>query len=129
MKELDTTLWASLVGAAIGSIFSLLGTFVGSWLAQRRERRQQIWQTEINRIIDLEERAGQVVELIGSYRNIETIIDGAREGLSRLKSDAGRFRRHKSIMQAIRDLHNGLSRLIQDKSRDDDFRKANAEVD
>lgn len=124
MTEFQITLWA----AGVGSVFSVVGTLLVSWLTQRLERRQQVWQTEINRIIDLEERAGQMVELAGSYSTVQTILDGTKEGLTRLHSDAGRFRRHKSIMQAIRDLHNGLSRLIDDKVRGNDPRNSGAEV-
>jgi len=125
---LEITLWAALVSAAVSSIFSLLGMVVNSWLTQGRERRQQVWQTEINRIIDIEERAGQLVELIGSYHALDKIHDGAADGLLQLESDAGRFRRHKRIMQAIRDLHNGLSRLLGDKLRHEDCHETSAEV-
>jgi hypothetical protein len=61
MTEFEIALWASITGAAVGSIFSIVGTLVGTWLTQRRERRQQVWQREIDRIIELEERAGQLV--------------------------------------------------------------------
>lgn len=128
MTQLQITLWATFVGAAVGSIFSLLGMLVSSRLTQGRERRQQVWQTEINRIIGLEERAGQLVELIGSSHDPERIRDGAADRMPQLESDAGRFRRHKGIMQAIRDLHNGLSRLLDDKLRHEDCRETSAEV-
>ena len=128
MTELEITLWAAFVSAAVSSIFSLLGMAVNSRLTQGRERRQQVWQTEINRIIDIEERAGQLVELIGGHHALDKIRDGAADGLLQLESDAGRFRRHKRIMQAIRDLHNGLSRLLDDKLRHEDYRETSAEV-
>jgi hypothetical protein len=129
MTEPNATLWASFVGAVTGSVFSLVGLFAGSWLTQGRERRQQIWQTEISRMISLEERAGQAVELIGSYQSIEAITEGAKQWLPSLEFDAGRFRRHKPVMQAIRDLHNGLSRLLREKQRGEDSRKTSNEVE
>jgi hypothetical protein len=48
--------------------------------------------------------------------------------LPRLAADAGRFRRHKSLMQAVRDLHNGLSRLWDAKKSGEDPRQTSAEV-
>jgi hypothetical protein len=128
MTELEITLWATFIGAAVGSIFSVVGMLLNSWLTQNRERRQQVWQTEINRIIDLEERAGQLVERIGSHQDPEKIRDASADELQELESDAGRFRRHKGIMQAIRDLCNGLSRLLSDKVRHEDCRKSSAQV-
>jgi hypothetical protein len=129
MTELQITLWGSGVGDAVGSIFALPGALITLWLTQHGERRQQVWQTEVGRIVDLEERAGQLVELIGSHQSIETIRDRAAEGMSRLASDAGRFRRHKRLMQAIRDLHNGLSTLLDDKGNGRDFRETGVEID
>ena len=125
MTELEITLYA----AAVASIFSLLSMLVLSWLTQRRERRQQVWQTEINRIIELEERTGQLVELICSHNAPDKNRNGIADALSRLGSDAGRFRRHKNIMQAIRDLHNGLSRLLDEKLHNEDYRGTGVEVD
>ncbi len=128
MTELEVTLWATCVGAAVGSLFSVLAMILNSRLTQGRERRQQVWQTEINRIVDLEERAGQLAELVGSYRTPEEVRQDAALAMRRLESDAGRFRRHTPIMQAIRDLHNGLSCLIADKQRRADCRQSSAEV-
>lgn len=124
MTELERTLCA----AAVGSVFSLLGMLVLSWLTQRRERRQQVWQTEINRIIDLEERTGQLVELICGYNAPDKNRDGAADGLCRIGSDAGRFRRHRGISQAIRDLHNRLSRLLDEKLHNEDWRATSVEA-
>jgi hypothetical protein len=128
MTQLEITLWATFIGAAVGSVFSSAGILLNSWITQNRERRQQIWQTEINRLFELEERAGQLVELVSSYRNLDEIRMCAIEGLQRLANDAGRFRRHRGLMQSIRDLHNGLSRLLADRRDHRDDRETRAEV-
>lgn len=128
MNGLNVTLLSSLIGATTGSIFSLAGMFLNSWLTQHRERRQQVWQTEIKRIIELEERAGQLVELIGSYNEPQPIQEKTKDQLTCLESDAGRFRRHKGIMQAVRDLHNGLHRLSRSKIEHQDSREISEEV-
>jgi hypothetical protein len=119
---------SSLIGASVGGVFILVGMFVNSWLTKGRERRQQVWQAEIKRIIDLEERAGQLVELIGSYNDPVMIKDKTLDDLGRLEVDAGRFRRHRKLMQAIRDLHNGLNRLSREKIEQKESRGVSAEV-
>ena len=128
MTQLEIALWAAFTGAAVGSMFSLLGMLVNAWLTQGRERRQQVWQTEIDRIIALEERAGQLVELIGSHGAAEDIAEQARPELPKLAADAGRFRRHEGLMQAIRDLQHSLSCLLADKLRHEDPRELSGEV-
>ena len=125
MTNFEVAIWA----VCVGGILSIVGILIGSWLTQRLERRQQVWQAEINRIIDLEERAGILVELICSHRSIQDISDGATDGLSRLASDAGRFRRHEPIMQAVRDLHIRLACVIDEKQHCEDPRETIKEVD
>lgn len=128
MDQWQITLIASLVGAAVGAIFSIAGMVVNSWLTLSRERLQLAWEKEVDRIIELEERAGKVVEFATSYRGIEEIIERTREQYQQLEIDAGRFRRHKGIMQALRDLQNGLDRLLDSQSRHEDWREIAVEV-
>lgn len=47
-----------IVGVILGAVVSLITTIVNSWIAKKREREHRTWQVEINRIIELEERAG-----------------------------------------------------------------------
>lgn len=119
---------SSLIGATVGGIFLLIGMAINSWLTLGRERRQEVWKVEIKRIVDLEERAGQLVELIGSYSDPKLVQEKVDDGLNKLAVDAGRFRRHRQLMQAIRNLHNGLSRLLSDKLDHRDFRSTDSEV-
>ncbi len=134
MTQLKVAFLASCFAAGISIVSSVVGLVINSWLTQRRERRQQVWKTEINRIVDLEERAGQMVEWSGSYHPLKIVRDKVADDLTRLQSDAGRFRRHKGIMQAIRDLQIGLSCLLDDrlydddKLRDRDWRQTSSEV-
>jgi hypothetical protein len=79
MEQWQTTLVASFVGAAVGSIFAIIGMVVNSWLTLSRERRQLAWKTEVNRIVELEERAGALVEIATSHRGIEEIIERTRD--------------------------------------------------
>jgi hypothetical protein len=129
MDQWQTTLVASVVGAAVGSIFSIAGMVVNSWLTFSRERRQVSWKKEVDRIIELEERAGTLVEIATSYRGIEEIIERTRDHYRQMEIDAGRFKRYKGIMQALRDLQNGVGRLLDSQSHHEDWREVAVEVD
>jgi hypothetical protein len=129
MDQWQTTLIASFVGAAVGSIFSIAGMVVNSWLTLSRERRQLAWKKEVDRIIELEERVGSLVEIATSYRGIEEIIERTRDDYRQLEVDAGRFKRYKGIMQSLRDLHNGVGRLLDSQAHHEDWREVAVEVD
>lgn len=129
MTQLETTLIASAVGATVGAALGIVSMIVNSWITQRRERRQQVWQAEIDRIIKLEERSGQLIESVVSCGSTSETQEHVAGELQKLKSEAGRFRRHRAVMQAIRDLHNGLSRVLDDKLHYEDHRRTLAEVE
>ena len=88
-----------------------------------------MWDTEVRRIVDLEERAGELVGLVGSYKSVGQIVVESKDEVKWLESAAGRFRRHKALTQSIRDLHNGLSRLLAQKNERGDFRETTVEVE
>ena len=86
-------------------------------------------EEEVDRIIELEERAGGLVEITTSYRGIEEIIERTPDYYRQLEIDAGRFKRYKGIMQALRDLHNGVGRLLDSQSHHEGWREVAVEVD
>jgi hypothetical protein len=129
MEQWQTTLVASFVGAAVGSVFAIIGMVVNSWLTLSRDRRQLAWKTEVNRVVELEERAGALVEIATSHRGIEEIIERTKDHYRQLELDAGRFKRYKGIMQALRDLHNGVGRLLDSHSVHEDWREVAVDVD
>ena len=128
MDQWQTTLVASIVGAAVGSVFSIAGMVVNSRLTLSRERRQLAWKKEVERIIELEERAGTLVEIATSYRGIEEIMERTQGHYRQMEIDAGRFRRHTRIMQALRNLHNAVGRLLDSQSHHGDWREIAVEV-
>ena len=110
-----TSQTVTLFAAGIAAIASLLSLFLNSSLIIRRERQQQLWQFNLQRITRLEELAGNVAELFGGYPAIEKLEQKAPELLTQLELAAGHFRRHKNLNQAIRDFHNAASRVFVDR--------------
>jgi hypothetical protein len=122
----DIAILAAALVSLAGSIVSL---FISTRLAVGKERRQLIWSTKLARFLRLEELAGDLVESLGGYH---PITDGGTDVAIKLKAledAAGRFGRYADVRQAIRDLHNTLSRMLAAKLDREDDRKTRAELD
>ena len=128
MTELQATMIASAVGAGVGSVFSVISMLINSSLTKRRSRRQQVCQRESDRLLELEERAGRVIEIAASHRGLDEIRNEVGGDLARLANDAGRFRRYRGIMLAVRGLHHEVNLLIDAKKRHADWREHDKEV-
>jgi len=59
---------AVLAAAIISLLGSILSLYIGTSLAVRKERRQLLWSSELDRFFQLEELAGELVECQGGYR-------------------------------------------------------------
>ncbi|MEK7722359.1 MAG: hypothetical protein AAB359_08220 [Elusimicrobiota bacterium] len=107
-----TSQTVTLIAAGIAAIASLISLILNSSLIIHRERKQQLWQFNLQRITQLEELAGHIAELFGGYPAFEKLQQEAPQLLLQLELAAGHFRRHKILNQAIRDFHNAASRAF-----------------
>ena len=119
----------TLAAAIIALAGSLLSLFISTRLAIRKERRQLLWSKELDRFMDLEELAGELVEYMGSYRPIPGDRTELAGRLDALERSAGQFARYPGVRQAIRDLHNTLNRMFVAKRDDRDDREVRKELD
>lgn len=111
---------------------SLLTLLLGSRLAYDRERRQALVRKEIDRMFAVEETAGELAELVGSYRRVWSGIEETR--LQRLftevEATAGRLSRYPELRQALRDVNNVCQRLfVAIRDHDNDEREIRSELD
>lgn len=125
MDQQTVTLIAA-VFAAVGSVTSLL---LNSRITLNRERRLVLWRKEVDRLIDLEELAGRMVEDIGSYRSLESIRDRIASEFEQLEAMAGRMARYPKVRQSVRDLHNVLGRLFADRRGHKDDKQTRSELE
>lgn len=125
MDQQTVTLIAAIVAATV-SITSLL---LNSRITLERERRLVLWRKEVDRLIELEELAGRLVEDVGSYRAIEAVRDRLASQIEQLDAMAGRLARYPQVRQAVRDLHNVLGRLFADRCDNRDDRDARKELE
>ena len=102
--------------------------FATVWITEnqrtRRERLKDLWQKESDRFFALEELAGKIVELLGSHLALEYIEKEASTPLVELNLCSGKFRRHRNVLQAIRDFHNRAGIVLDTKRHHEDSREA-----
>lgn len=120
---------ATLIAAILALAGSILSLFISTQLAVWKERRQLLWSKELDRFFELEELAGELVEFMGSYRAIPDDRTELAEKMESLERSAGRFSRYPEVRQAIRDLHNTLSRMFEAKRDRKGGREVRKELD
>ena len=123
---------ATLIAAWIAAAASLLSLLLNSRLTYNRERRQALVRKEIDRMFAIEELAGELAELAGSYRRVWSGVDEARlaQLLRDMESTAGRMARYPEIRQTLRDLDNICHRLLAaTKGHEADEREVRAELE
>lgn len=123
---------ATFIAALVAAVASLLTLLLGSRLAYDRERRQALVRKEIDRMFAVEELAGELAELVGSYRRVWSGIEETRlQTLFRdLEATAGRLSRYPEVRQALRDVNNVCQRLfVAVRDRDEDEREIRSELD
>jgi hypothetical protein len=119
----------TLIAAVIAAAFSVVSLLLNSRITLDRERRLVLWRKEVDRLIELEELAGRLVEDIGSYRSFDSMRDRIGSQLEHLEAMAGRMARYTKVRQAVRDLHNIVARLFTDRRDNQDDREARSELE
>lgn len=125
--------WAAVIAATIAAIASILTLFLNTKLAFGRERRQALWNKELERFSELEEQAGNLVEEILTYSFRGD--DRKQEFYNRLLAFhklVGRFRRYPDVAQAIRKLHNVSGWFVETDMKHDskeEYEKSRIEID
>ena len=117
---------AAAVIALLGSVLSLL---ISTSLAVHKERRQLLWSKELDRLFELEEMAGELVEELGSHRQFPADPTAMMNKLWALELAAGRFGRYPDVRQAIRSLTNVLHRMFVSKRDQADSERVRAELE
>lgn len=120
----QTTLW---ITSGISLAGSLLTVMWATMLALRKERRQLLWSKLLDRFFALEEQAGQLVEELSSYRNLDQAKIAS--SLEEFRHAAGRFARYDSVRRAILELQNTIERMYVAKRDRDDERLLRSELD
>ena len=99
-----------LATAAIAAAASIISIFVNIHLSKKKERSNRLWEKELERFFDLEERVGVLVENLMAFRCRE---DSERHSYYQqqqyLASAIGRFRRYPKVLQSLRKLQNDAS--------------------
>lgn len=119
---------ATLIAAGIAAIASLAALTLSSRLTFDRERRQAIIHKEIDRLFGVEELAGRVTELVGSYQSVEEKRERLGLLFTELDSAAGQVSRYSGVQQALRNVSNTSKRLYSCQFNHEDDRAVRAEL-
>lgn len=96
-----------LITATIAAVASIISIFVNVYLTSTVERRNRLWNKELDRFSELEEKVGILVEDLMAF-NCRTDIEQSNfyERMQTLRTTAGRFRRYPEVMKSLRKLSN-----------------------
>ena len=81
----------TLIAALIAALTSVITLGLNSRLAVLREKRMLIWQKELERLYELEEKAGIAQELALSYASAEVLEKEFPPLRDELRHSAGKF--------------------------------------
>jgi hypothetical protein len=108
-----------LIPAVVGAAIALIAPILTSWLTLKRERRQQLWQRELQRFFELEELAGILTEALAGHGPLDQMADQLHSQMAQLKIATGKFRRYPQVAQAIRDFENSAGWILSRERRFD----------
>lgn len=120
----------AIIAALIAATVSIISVVLGSHLTALRDRRRLRWERELDRILQLEESAGQLAENVLQHGPRDP--DELARQLRSLGSAAGRFLRYKDLAASVRELHHASSwYLSQEKTfaTPEDYKSARQEID
>ena len=100
---METTDLFVLMAAAIAAVASVVSIIVNVMLSSRNQRKNKIWEKELERIFDLEEKVGVLVDDLIFFRcRSEDERDRFFEMQRYLPNAMGRFRRYPELHEALR---------------------------
>ncbi|WP_281221885.1 hypothetical protein [Photobacterium sanguinicancri] len=120
MTKEEVTFYAAII-AACTSVVSLV---FNSKLTILREKRMLLWSKELDRINELEEKAGLAVEIVLNYSSPSILKTDYPPVQLELKYIAGRFARYSELSSVIRDLRQYCDITFDDKIDRQDFRES-----
>ena len=92
----------SLAGAVVGGLLTAGGNLVMHVLSKKREIRLQLVSIELKRLYEIEELVGIYVEEVTSYKALNA--SKISELAENIDEHAGKLRKYRDLMQAIRNV-------------------------
>ena len=113
----------TLIAALIAALTSVITLGLNSRLAVLREKRMLLWQKELERLYELEEKAGIAQELALSYASAEVLEKEFPPLRDELRHSAGKFGRYPDLAKAIRELNHACAVTVAEKVKSGDSRE------
>ena len=119
----------TLIAAVLAATMSLLHLLLNSRVTFDRERRLILWRKEVDRLMEVEEAAGNLVEDAGGYHAIDTISERIKPKFLLFEAMAGKLARYPAVRQGVRDLHQLASILYLQRMNHEDDREIRKELE
>lgn len=113
----------TLIAALIAALTSIVTLGLNARLAILREKRMLIWEKEVQRLHELEEKAGVIQEIALSYANPNLLEQEFFPLHDEMRHAAGKFGRYPVLAQAIRDLNHACAVTVAEKVKSGDSRE------
>ncbi|MCJ7525942.1 MAG: hypothetical protein MUP71_12090 [Candidatus Aminicenantes bacterium] len=122
MTTQQVVLIAAGISAIVSIIVSILSAFLNHFLATRRERGKKLWDLDLEKTQKIEELAGKITEILGSYYSPEKTKEMVAPLLTQFEQNMGALLTYKDLNQSMRDLQNAAQRVIHFSSLGKDVR-------
>lgn len=101
--EIPASALATVIAASIAAVASVATLILNALLATTREKRKALWEKELERFFELEEKAGQLTEDLFSYRcRSDDEKKDFYANSQYLRDMVGRFLRYEEVANALR---------------------------
>ena len=110
----------TLIAALIAALTSIITLGLNTRLALLREKRMLLWEKELERLSELEEKAGIAQEIALSYASAEVMEKEFPPLHDELRHMAGKFGRYPELAKSIRELNHACAVTVAEKVKNGD---------
>ena len=120
---------ATLMAVIFTAVVSLASLILNSRFTLTRECTMVMWKKEVDRLTELEELAGRLIEDIGGHQDYKSISERIGTQIEQLDAMGGRLARYPEVRQAVRELRMVVGNLSMHRRDSLDDRKAREAIE
>ncbi len=114
----------------VGGVVAVLSSLATQWYSHKKDKEKTVWNRHMEKIMELEEKAGDLTEYLCGYRSFpwsEDTKDKLKNYLEQINSISGGFRRYSELNQSARDFINSSQIIMEIKMLEGRFKSLKEE--